>query len=325
MMKHHIELVIWLIAINCSGYLYTKEFFLSGNLQEGASQALQGHIGVTGSVVRGFHKLNIPMNYNPRSIHEVGEHIFVLVNIDALHQAIELKKQRRIKTLIVGPNILNNPKEYNHILGSPEIDWYIAPCNWARDCNCEEEPFIKGKTVIWYAGVDTEFWKPQDSKEETKTMLIYWKTEPESFCIEIKTILQKHGWQTKCLRYGNYSQDQYKQLLNEVDAAIFISVSESQGIALAECWAMNVPTLVWNPGKVFVFNRWVNANSAPYLSKKTGFFWKNFEELEQLLKNFDVLNNEFNPRAWVQDYMTDEASILTLLDLINYILEAKTL
>ncbi len=291
---------------------------LTQPIHEESSQAIQGHFAVTGSVLRGLRKLGLPMNYNPKTIDEVGDHLFVLVNIDALYQAIELKRQKKIKTLTVGPNILNNPSEFNHVLGSPEIDWYIAPCNWARDCNVEEEPLIKNKTAIWYAGVDTEYWKLQESKKETKTMLVYWKTEPESFCIEIENILHKHGWKTRRLRYGSYSHEVYKQVLNEVDAAIFISSSESQGIALAECWAMDVPTLVWNPGRVFVHNRWVEANSAPYLTAATGFLWQTITEFEELLNNFEQLKKKFKPRAWIIDYMSDEASIYLLLDLIRY-------
>jgi len=340
-MKHNVKLTLWGILIHCISYSYAADFFLTGNLKdlvsinkripmnlgkitiltepihENASQDIQGHFAVTSSVLRGFRKLGLPMNYNPRTIDEVGEHVFVLVNIDALYQAIELKRQGKIKTLIVGPNILGNPNQHDHILGSPEIDWYIAPCNWARDCNCEEEPLIKGKTAIWYAGVDTEYWKPLESKKETKTMLVYWKTEPESFCMEIENILHKHGWQTKRLHYGSYYQEEYKRVLDEVDAAIFISVSESQGIALAESWAMNVPTFVWNPETAFIYNRWIPVSSAPYLTRSTGHFWKTLKDLENLVSQFEELKKEYIPCSWVLEYMTDEASTHLLLDLIK--------
>lgn len=290
---------------------------LTQPIHHGASQQIQGHSAVTSSVLRGLKKLKLPMNYNPDKLEEVGEHIFVLVNINALQQAIELKRQGRIKTLIVGPNILNNPSEYDHILGSPEIDWYIAPCNWARDCNCQEEPRIANKTAIWYAGVDTDFWQPQQEKHETKTMLVYWKTEPEEFCVEIETMLHTYGWKTIRVRYGSYNQEQYKEILQRVDAVAFVSVSESQGIALAECWAMNVPTLVWNPGTAFIYNRYLPVSSAPYLTSETGCMWQTVAEFEVLINNFEHMRNQFSPRQWVTEYMTDESSIYLLLDIIK--------
>jgi|GEM_PF-326431 len=296
---------------------------LTQQIHPESSSNIQGHSGVTSSVLRGLKKLGIPMNYNPHTIEEVGDHIFVLVDIPALQQAIELKRLGRIKTLIAGPNILSNPNEYDHILGFPEIDWYIAPCNWARECNCEQEPGIQGKTAIWHAGVDTEYWHPKQEKPQTKTMLVYWKTEPESFCVEIESLLHENGWKTKRLQYGTYAQEQYKQLLQEVDAAIFISVSESQGIALAECWAMNVPTLVWNPGSAFIYNRWLPVSSAPYITNKTGLLWQTINDLDLILKNFNSLKEQFNPREWVINYMTDSSSIHLLLDLINYTLDKK--
>ena len=336
-----LKFIVLILLLNTSIFAHPREFFLTGELGDlvplnkkacpdvgkvtvltqpinsNASQAVQGHIGVTSSVLRGLKKLNITMNYNPRSLDEVGDHIFVLVNINALHQAIELKRSGRIKTLIVGPNILGNPSEHNHVLGSPEINWYIAPCNWARTCNCEEEPLIVGKTAIWYAGVDPDYWMPISHKRETKTMLVYWKTEPESFCCEVENALLKHGWRTIRIRYGAYNQVEYKQLLNEVDAAVFISVSESQGIALAECWAMNVPTLVWNPETAFIYKRWLPVTSAPYITPFTGCVWKTLTELEALLNNFTEIKKQSSPREWVLSYMSDEASIYLLLDLIN--------
>lgn len=296
---------------------------LTEPISTGASCSIQGHTGVTSSVLRGFNALSYPMNYNPTSIEEVGEHIFVLVNTDALAQAIQLKKEGRIKTLIVGPNILNNPHDCNHILGSPEVDWYIAPCKWARDCNIEEEPLIKGKTAIWYAGVDTEYWKPDDNKTEQKTILVYWKTESEDFCLNVERVLACHGWKTIRIKYGAYSPEQYKELLKQVDAAVFISVSESQGLALAECWSMNIPTLVWNPETAFIYNRWLPVSSAPYLTNATGHFFKTFADLENILSDFDAYKKEYNPRWWVKNYMTDQMSVLTLLNLIDYTIKTR--
>lgn len=290
---------------------------LTEPIHENARQTIQGHNGVTGSVLRGLQKLGIPMSYNPTKPEDVGEHIIVLVSIEALYQAIDLKKQGRIKTLIVGPNIMNNPSENNHLLGSAEIDCYIAPCNWARTCNIEEEPLIKRKTAIWYAGVDTNFWQPITSKTESKTMLVYWKTEPESFCIAIEEILRAHGWQTIRLHYGHYDTKEYKNILNQVDAATFISVSESQGIALAECWAMNIPTLVWAPGTAFIYNRWIPVSSAPYLTQATGVFWQTVNDLNAILISYNELKRRFAPRNWVLNYMTDESSIMLMLDIIQ--------
>lgn len=338
-MKQQIILAL-LLLINLANSLTSQDFFLSGTICNlipfnrfifygtgkvtvltqpincCASGHIQGHAGVTSSVLRGFSTLSYPMNYNPTSLEDVGEHIFVLVNTDALSQAIQLKKEGRIKTLIVGPNILGNPNQCDHILGSPEVDWYIAPCLWVKECCLQEEPLIKDKTAIWYAGVDPEYWKPDANKTEQKTMLVYWKTESEDFCVHVEAILACHGWKTIRIKYGCYSPEQYKELLKQVDAAVFISVSESQGLALAEAWAMNVPTLVWNPETAFIFNRWLTVSSAPYLTNATGHFWKTFTDLENLLSHFNEYKKEYIPRAWILQYMTDEISVLSLLRII---------
>ena len=54
--------------------------------------------------------------------------------------------------------------------------------------------------------------------------------------------------------------------------AVFLSSSESQGIALAEAWSMNVPTFVWNPKPKELNGRYFpSVDSAPYLTPETEF------------------------------------------------------
>jgi hypothetical protein len=282
-----------------------------------ATQDIRGHTALTSSVLRGCKKLQLDMNYNPRTIEEVGDHVVVLVDVDALRQCIALKRQGRIKTLIVGPNIMGSPHEHDHILGAQEVDCYLVPSLWARDWCIKQEPLIKDKTLFWYAGVDSEYWQPCSGKHKTKTMLVYWKNEPESFCVAIENMLHKYGWQTQRLRYGYYSPEQYKSCLEHIDGAVFISASESQGITLAECWSMNIPTLVWDRNAdVYYYEQFIPCNSVPYLTSATGCFWQTLDDLELLLVDFESIKNKCEPRSWVLDYMTDQASIAVLLDLI---------
>lgn len=283
-----------------------------------------GPSSVTKSLLNGLKKLGVNFNHNPQSVKQVGDCVYALSDVNTLYQGIHLKKEGIIKKLFAGPNIMTRANECNHVLASPEIDTYIVNSEWTYIAYIEDEPSLKNRLQIWPAGVDTDYWAPQKSLQqkiiaETKKVLVYWKTEKESFCSLVENTLRSAGFQPVRLQYGHYSQEQFNNTLQDVICAIFISRSESQGIALAETWAMDVPTLVWDPqepltmcGKVF----WP-ISAAPYLNKSNGLFWKNIEELKTLLSDFYKNIEHTSPREWTLQHMTDEVCAQYLLNIIN--------
>jgi hypothetical protein len=93
------------------------------------------------------------------------------------------------------------------------------------------------------------------------------------------------------LIYGNYKSADYKKLLSEVDLCVFFSPSESQGIALAESWASDVPTWVYERGFWTAPNGDVySSSSAPYLTDYTGNFFTSINEFNDLINFIAILN-----------------------------------
>ena len=82
---------------------------------------------------------------------------------------------------------------------------------------------------------------------------------------------------------------QLRSLLNESYLSIVVGPPETKGLALAETWSMDVPTLV------FRLKNEVGSARAPYLTNSTGAFWSSLDELEYLIVNFREY--EFSPRA----------------------------
>jgi glycosyltransferase involved in cell wall biosynthesis len=88
--------------------------------------------------------------------------------------------------------------------------------------------------------------------------------------------------------------------LNDCVALVYIGKSESQGIALLEAWAMNVPTFVYkanNPISITSEHGTLilgpdQYSAAPYLTDERGLFWSNVSELGSYLKDI----NHFSPR-----------------------------
>ena len=270
---------------------------------------------VIGSLLRGLATLAIPHDFNNWA--NLGDIVYVNSDIGMLQKAIELKRHNRIKRLIAGPNLVVRPIDHNGLVGSQEIDMYLVNSEWTYLSYLEDMPKLRNALKIWFTGVDAEYWKPAEIPKQ-RNVLVYWKTENESFCSQIEQSIQAHGFTPIRLRYGSYVKEQYKQLLNSVLFSVFISRSESQGIALLESWAMNVPTLVWNPRELNAHEKQYSTVSAcPYLTGATGRDWKNIDEFDALLNNIDETLATCQPREWVLSHMTDVWSARCMLNLIK--------
>ena len=160
------------------------------------------------------------------------------------------------------------------------------------------------------------YWKP--SAQECDCVLVYWKTENEQFYQSVEALLRKYRYTPVRIRYKFYDPQTYKNALNKAIFAVFISRSESQGIALAEAWSMNVPTLVWDPGELTYLGRvYSSVSASPYLTEDTGKSWKDLKELENVITKIPSL--QFCPRDWVLKNMSYEASTSALLSIIEHI------
>ena len=305
---------MWIFPL--TGYSFNKITILTQPI--GGRRGDGGHPAVTRSLLEGLKKLKFSYNYNPRHVKDVADVIFVLADTNALQQAINLKKNGTIKKIIAGPNIVMWPTDRGGIIADPAIVVYVVPSIPTMVAYLEIEPSLQSHTQVWFAGVDEKKWQPLKQKEKTNSVLVYWKTESESFYKKVVKLLQAYDWHVIPIRYGKYNHSDYKKVLSQASFAVFISRSESQGLALAEAWAMDVPTLCWNPRQRNARGREYSlVSSCPYLSVQTGYDWRDLADFERLLKSIPYYLKDFSPRAWVLEHMTDEASALRMLAIIE--------
>jgi glycosyltransferase involved in cell wall biosynthesis len=176
---------------------------------------------------------------------------------------------------------------------------------------------LKGWVLCWHGGIDSRNWQPSTETKDRDNVLIYWKTEPEEFCENVVELVRGLRTNPAVIRYGKYNVREYKEQLDKSRFAIFISRSESQGIALAEAWSMNVPTLVFDPGNLFFTGRTIyNVSACPYLTNETGLAWKNLDELKRMITDKNLLK-AFAPREYVLRQFTDEYSAKQLIRVLN--------
>jgi len=280
------------------------------------TKRFHGHFALVRSVVEGLEAIGADFNYDPRSLSRLGRVVYAPAN-EALRQAADLKRRNRIDFLVAGPSNALFPEEADNILWQPEIDLLIEPSEWVRDLFRSIAPALVPKIRICPVGVDTDLWVPADAAVASRAV-VYWKSGDESFCAEVERQLEVQGLHPTRLRYGHYTPNEYRRALDDSVVAVFLSAFETQGLALAEAWAMDVPTLVWNPraeaswrGRSFAAG-----SSAPYLSPVTGLPWATIEELAKTLDHALGHIEEFHPRAWVLGNMTDARCSATLFDII---------
>jgi hypothetical protein len=273
----------------------------------------RGHFAVTRSLVEGLEKIGADFNYNPNQLSELGDNVVVLAGVRTLRQAIRLKKKGRIRKLFAGPNIVHFSSDFGSILASPDVAAAIAPCDWVIESYVRDNPSLLGRIFAWPAGVDTAFLKP-DAGIKRDRILIFDKQPATDDPERIKPFvnyLQDQGWTVDVLERRKckvgYTQEHYLQLLQHTCLMVgFTGGSESQGLAWAEAWAADVPTLLWRNTQQVLHGRLLRVSTAPYLCEQNGLFFDDLEQFKQQFAYWQAHRAQFAPRGWVLENMSDE-------------------
>jgi hypothetical protein len=267
----------------------------------------RGHPAVTRSLVEGLAKINASANYNPRSFDDIGEVVMILSGVPALKQAIKLKRKGYIKKILAGPNMVEIPSDYEGIISSKEVDLCVTPCEWTNKLYEEICPELIGRCVAWPAGVDTSYWKP-DIRIHRATILIYEKQRkgPVGPVEPYKNWLEAQGYKVEIIKCGEYTLTGFLTVLKRSQLMVGFVIDESQGLAWAEAWASDVPTLIWRNTQNSIRGRSYGTSTAPYLSDDTGLFFDDFENFKTIFVKWESAKDSFHPRQWVLENMSDE-------------------
>jgi len=281
-----------------------------------------GHHALVRSVVEGLREIRADFNFNPRRTGDVGRAVYAPENA-ALAQAAALKRRGRVDYLVAGPVNALFPDEADGALLMPEIDRLIIACDWVKQLYAEA-PQLAAKSVACPCGVDVTFWTPTQGVDRTKAAAIYWKSGDEAFCEQVEQIVRGFGLEPRRLRSGHgehahFSREEFRALLDQASVGVFLSAFETQGIALAEAWSMNVPTLAWDPQGTASWRgrSFRSGSSAPYLTAATGRLWRTVDDLAAVLRDVLAEPTSFQPRQWVLEHMTDAICSAALYRIIR--------
>lgn len=271
----------------------------------------RGPRAVFNSLIRGLQTLNVPFVVNKKG----GDALCVLSGVCALREVLKWKRDGLVKKIVAGPNIVVFPNDANGLICDPAVDIILVPAQWVKELWISLRPELAPRIVVWAAGV-------QDPgvtvSRKRKGFLIYRKRIPtELFDFIIRT-LDSRRIEYIIMEYGSFSQDEYFTNLNQVKGVLYLTESESQGLALTEAWIRDVPTLVWDRG---LFQgggyTWEGASSAPYLTPLCGMRFtgeKDFlDRLDDFLNDIEL----FQSRKYALEYFTDKKSTESFLKIIS--------
>ena len=139
-----------------------------------------------------------------------------------------------------------------------------------------------------------------------------------------KTDRQRSNWfKEKKIPYqiievGFYEPQDYQKLLDQSLLTLFISHSETQGLAMFESWSMNVPTFHWDPEFMNYYGTpYPESSSAPYLTKDLGSSFKDFEDFKNKFSDFYENCHQLQPRKIILEKYTNSHSADLFISILN--------
>lgn len=226
------------------------------------------------------------------------------------------------ENLILGPNIEFERSYIKERISSSRNSIILVPSEWVIPVLSARIDWFKGRFIVWQSDIDTSYWKPA-RREKKKYVLIYRKNDQsEDDYSRIVRSCEELGLRYKVITYGRYSQNSFRRSIRKSKFAIWLGTTESQGIALLECWAVNVPTFVRTRNQFLddVSGRTFESSSAPYLNESCGEFFDASTFSTDTLRHFRGLSDSLKPRIFVlQNYSKSRVStdLMKILKALN--------
>jgi hypothetical protein len=206
---------------------------------------------------------------------------------------------------------------------------YLHPCEWAFKI-WEAHGFNACPLRAWPVGIETDLFT-SSTHENREHVLIYHKHRDPEELARIISIVEGAGLKYQTIIYGAYKQEDYLRHLSRSKYVIWHGRHESQGIALQEAMACDVPILLcdvtslkqfWTGGGgCYVFTeseKEFPVTSAPYFDQTCGMRIETLDDLEASISHMEARWKEFTPRDYVLQNLSLEKQARELLEMYSY-------
>lgn len=255
------------------------------------------------SLKKGCASAKIPVRINPREW-KVTDRIAVISGIDTLMWALEAKRKRLIRQLIVSSSIVKTPADYNSIIKDVMIDAVMVPSETKKNDWISSDQSFDRKAVVWASGAHDE----GAGKSPNGVCIVYSKGAPEKIFSKIMEVLWSHKVAIVISEYGRFKASEYIRLLKKAKFVIYLSHFDAQELGLFQAWLSDVPALVWQKSAF---------RPVPYLNEAAAIAFSGEDDFEARLLELQEKYNLFTPRNYARNRFTDVITARTFAALFE--------
>jgi hypothetical protein len=270
---------------------------------------------VFGNLVRGLDKIRYPYVINQEL--NATKRLWVHDSVTALYS---LRSSGAFKAL--GPNLFLLPADIPRSLDLGGA-LYLQPSDWAKRF-WEGAGFTACPTTSWPVGIDTDLFRPAGHGELRNQVILYHKRRDPGELRQIREVLGRLRVPHILIMYGEYLEDMYRQALRNSAFVLWHGCHESQGIALEEALACDVPVLVCDVSRLSEEKGGykyptelgnTKVTSAPYFDESCGLKMRDLSQLEPSIGFMLDHRKEFAPRAFVMRHLSLDGQARAFVDL----------
>jgi glycosyltransferase involved in cell wall biosynthesis len=266
---------------------------------------------VVENLIKGLDLIGYPYVINKRL--DACTRLWIHDDTTALKEIRSLDQSIKV---LVGPNLYIRPRNIPTNLDISRAI-FICPSPWAVTF-WTDFGFNMCPVDYWPTGIDTNIHTPSTS--DRNIVLIYFKQRFKEELEHVEKVLQEKNIAYKIISYGYYNENEYSKLLAHSKYVIWLGRHETQGIALQEALATNVPMIVcevptlghWTPnekeGGLFddKDNAYSKAEVAPYFDERCGIKIRDVFAIKTSIEHMENTWNSFSPRNYILENLSLE-------------------
>jgi hypothetical protein len=229
------------------------------------------------------------------------------------------------KKFIFGPHFSVFPNHHQLQSLHTKNSIYIHPSEWAAQVwrNMGAEQFLPIKSFPFT--VDTTKFNSNSSNERTEVFLYNKQRNPEELNF-LTTFLNEQNIKYRLFDYSTgYKEAEYIDTLKKSKYGIWLGRHESQGFALEEALACDVPLLVWNAQTMNQENgsnyQPIPCTSIPYWDSRCGEYFHSAAELPTTFQTFQSklkITNTYQPRQYILENLSLKKCAERFMELIKF-------
>jgi len=214
------------------------------------------------------------------------------------------------KRILIGPlySIEQDMKINKLTKKYPYIKKLVATKMALKNAEELDPNFIAESTIVLPSGVISEINlnKNINTKSRNNKCLIYFKKRPIEELNEVVSFLKSQNQEYEIFQYGEYDNNKLKEAAKENSFAIIISGTETQGFAIQELMAENIPLLVWDKTINNFENYQLSGTSVPIWDERCGVVIYNLNEFKNIFNSFVDNLSSYQPINLVLEKLTFE-------------------